>query len=343
MAAPTVHFQDIASQLCRYLIQAQYSIHVAVCWFSQRDIFEMLLNRLRAGVRIEVLLEYDTQNIRPEGLNFQAFIQKGGQLFACRASGLMHHKFAIVDSKILLTGSFNWTNNSNAENLLALRDAALITTFQDEFERLKTGAQRITRVSRADAKVFAAFPLFENTRFPLSDLRKKVSGGAGVWLVRVDQRHMEQSAIFKQHFLPFDAAGLLISYWLSYRIWDEPSFETLLENIKPEYSPAKIRALQIWTRRMRIGDVVLATTKKQQVIGVGILQSDPQPYSGEMFSSFRAVQWLKVMADAPYLLPEKNSGMSVLRYRGSALRLLQEVFDEAGRSISKTRSEHVPP
>ncbi len=44
---------------------------------------------------------------------------------------LQHHKFAIVDGRLLLNGSFNWTRQavtSNNENVTVLSDAQLVGT-----------------------------------------------------------------------------------------------------------------------------------------------------------------------------------------------------------------------
>jgi len=333
-------FQDLAGELCRYLHQAQYSIRAAVCWFSHREIFEVLLNRLRNGVHIELILEYDTQNIRPEGLDFQMFIEKSGQLYAFQEAALMHHKFALIDDRILLTGSFNWTYNSNEENLLILDDTALIHDFQETFARLKDKARRVFRVSRADAKVFAPFPLFENTQFPLAYLRKKVSIGTGVWTVRISIPEMDcishpatktgaPERFFKQSLLPFDAHSLLTSYWTAYRIWDETLFDEVFERCKNESISSKgIRDLWCWTRRMKIGDLMFLIEKQAgRLLAVGVAQSDPQRYEGAGFSSCRAVQWLKIIPNGAYQLPEKVSGQMVARYRGSALRVLQDLAE----------------
>lgn len=51
----------------------------------------------------------------------------------------MHHKFCIIDSKVLLTGSFNWTWSArarNCENLLVTADADAVRLYTAEFERL---------------------------------------------------------------------------------------------------------------------------------------------------------------------------------------------------------------
>lgn len=50
--------------------------------------------------------------------------EAGVCIVACKREGLMHHKFAIIDSSILLNGSFNWTERAvyeNCENLVISR------------------------------------------------------------------------------------------------------------------------------------------------------------------------------------------------------------------------------
>jgi len=57
----------------------------------------------------------------------------------------MHHKFAIFDGKVAITGSYNWTVESeeqNFENLIVLPEAKLVEVLQREFEALwKEGAE----------------------------------------------------------------------------------------------------------------------------------------------------------------------------------------------------------
>ena len=51
----------------------------------------------------------------------------------------MHHKFAIFDGRTAITGSYNWTVESeeqNYENLIVLREAGLVEVLQGEFEAL---------------------------------------------------------------------------------------------------------------------------------------------------------------------------------------------------------------
>ena len=51
----------------------------------------------------------------------------------------MHHKFAVIDGHMLLTGSFNWTKQAsehNRENVLATTDPASVRRYMDEFNKL---------------------------------------------------------------------------------------------------------------------------------------------------------------------------------------------------------------
>lgn len=51
----------------------------------------------------------------------------------------MHNKFAIFDGRLLLTGSYNWTDSAedyNWENVIILDDTAVVRAYKDEFEMM---------------------------------------------------------------------------------------------------------------------------------------------------------------------------------------------------------------
>jgi phospholipase D len=55
-----------------------------------------------------------------------------------KVPGVAHNKVMIIDDKILLTGSFNWSNAANlknAENLLVIQDPGLIRTYKENWKR----------------------------------------------------------------------------------------------------------------------------------------------------------------------------------------------------------------
>jgi phosphatidylserine/phosphatidylglycerophosphate/cardiolipin synthase-like enzyme len=51
----------------------------------------------------------------------------------------MHHKFAVIDDRIVFTGSFNWTytaSKHNQENLLVTTNFDIVRQYQEQFNQL---------------------------------------------------------------------------------------------------------------------------------------------------------------------------------------------------------------
>ncbi|NJK72190.1 MAG: DUF1669 domain-containing protein, partial [Synechococcaceae cyanobacterium SM2_3_60] len=56
----------------------------------------------------------------------------------------MHHKFAVIDNRMVLTGSHNWSitaNHNNDETLILIESAVVTAHFAREFERLYSAAR----------------------------------------------------------------------------------------------------------------------------------------------------------------------------------------------------------
>lgn len=56
----------------------------------------------------------------------------------------MHNKFAIIDSAVVLTGSYNWTvtaSNKNQENILIIESKVVVSDYQIEFNKLWKSTQ----------------------------------------------------------------------------------------------------------------------------------------------------------------------------------------------------------
>lgn len=53
--------------------------------------------------------------------------------------GFLHHKFIVVDERIVITGSMNYSTNaeeSNDENVLVIDNAEIARLYLQEFERV---------------------------------------------------------------------------------------------------------------------------------------------------------------------------------------------------------------
>jgi phosphatidylserine/phosphatidylglycerophosphate/cardiolipin synthase-like enzyme len=113
-------FSDIRQEIIKSLDEATEEILVAVYWFTNHDLFNKLCDKVREGKKVELIIHNDFINNRNAGLDFQAFIDIGGHFFFSDADNPMHNKFCVIDNKILINGSYNWTyfaENKNSENI----------------------------------------------------------------------------------------------------------------------------------------------------------------------------------------------------------------------------------
>lgn len=325
---PEAYFQNLPDVLCRYLSCAHTQIRIAVCWFTHSAIFGVLLDRLRAGVSVELLLEYDTQNFRPDGLDFDSFLRLGGRLYGSREAALMHHKFVLIDDRVLLTGSFNWTYSYNAENLIALQAPNLIDEFHKEFRRLIQCAVRIRNPQPAEAKPFALSPMFAVVHNPQHELRRRISRGAALWWVQAPREWETWMRHFQNNRLPIDELRLLDRYWKECRSWNCRLFDERWPMLSTAASPTRTRALRMLARRVRVGDIMIVMAGRQHILALGIVQSDPLCPAGDEPETCRAVQWLRTPIDGLVPLGYTTTPSRAGRFQGSGMRLAHLLFGQ---------------
>ena len=120
----TPYFSDIRKTLAKAISEAATSIDIAVAWFTNEELFNSVLDKLDAGVQVRLVLINDDIN-HCGGLDFQKFIDKGGQLYFGKNGYFMHNKYCIIDGNVVYTGSYNYTyfaEHSNFENIVCIAD-----------------------------------------------------------------------------------------------------------------------------------------------------------------------------------------------------------------------------
>lgn len=133
--------ESIAAEIDRLIGGSRSSIVAALYRLNSKRLGRALQEAGERGVSIRLVLDrtkYEETEVTREivandRLAFRLAAGRKG-----RASK-MHHKFALVDETIVLTGSYNWTDESeegNYENLLILREPRVIDVYRAEFDKL---------------------------------------------------------------------------------------------------------------------------------------------------------------------------------------------------------------
>lgn len=149
------YFKNIRIELLEKISNADKSIIVAVYWFTNLELFNALIEKLQEGVSVHLIIHNDFINNRESGLPFQEFIDNGGKFYFSDSKNPMHNKFCIIDQKVLINGSYNWTyfaEEKNRENILVIENEnEVVNSFYDEFQRLiklSTALDKIEPISK---------------------------------------------------------------------------------------------------------------------------------------------------------------------------------------------------
>ena len=130
----------IQNAIQKELFKANKSIKIAVAWFTNDLLFQPLLLKLAAGVTVEIILNKDEINCSDENeIDFDEFVNAGGTLRWNDTKQLLHDKFCIIDDRIVIYGSYNWTNKAeyNEESIAIAKDEEnTINFYLDNFSNL---------------------------------------------------------------------------------------------------------------------------------------------------------------------------------------------------------------
>ncbi|MDO1447635.1 phospholipase D-like domain-containing protein [Rhodocytophaga aerolata] len=120
-----------------HLQQAIDTIDICVFTISDDRIASQILSCYHAGKRMRIIT--DNEKLHDMGSDIKQLAQAGIPIMVDRTRDHMHHKFAILDSQIVLTGSYNWTRSAashNHENILVTNHPGVVQQFEQEFNKL---------------------------------------------------------------------------------------------------------------------------------------------------------------------------------------------------------------
>jgi len=140
-----IHFSPnggCADTIVFWIGRANQSIHVLMYIFTLQNVAEALISAHDRGIEVKVV--FDKSQIA--GYSQYALLKSAGIELRndTNPSGIMHNKVAIIDNRIVITGSFNWTNsaeNSNNENLIVIHSVDAASRYESEFQNIWSQSQ----------------------------------------------------------------------------------------------------------------------------------------------------------------------------------------------------------
>lgn len=130
-----VVFNGIKDTIIQGIVEAKYTIWIAVAWFTDNDIYEELLLSKQKGIQIRIITSDEESNkylLEKLESNFEVVkVALQGQYLSNR----LHDKFCIIDFEYVMHGSYNWSKNArnNKETWATALDRSFVKKFADEF------------------------------------------------------------------------------------------------------------------------------------------------------------------------------------------------------------------
>lgn len=134
-----VVFEDIEQRILNEIGNAHYAIFVSVAWFTNKKLFNALLEKAKNNCYVSIIIQLDDINSQ-SGIDYnQIQIGRSECFKISKDAELLHDKFCVIDFKKVITGSYNWTYKAshNSENILILNDPSVATQYISRFEKQK--------------------------------------------------------------------------------------------------------------------------------------------------------------------------------------------------------------
>jgi len=141
----------VVARLSQLLEGAQESIYFLAYAFASTELGTIIRDKAAQGIVVGGVLEFDLvdpNRVNPnldlvEELNL--FRQAGLDVRLDGKPEIMYHKIMIIDGKIVVMGSYDFTNkaeNENDENVLIIHNEMIAQKFIEEFQRVQSQAQQ---------------------------------------------------------------------------------------------------------------------------------------------------------------------------------------------------------
>lgn len=117
--------------------QAKSKIYICLFTISDNRISDVLIEKFKQGLDIRIISDND--KLFDDGSDIETLSNAGIPVRLDVTQNHMHHKFALFDEQITVTGSYNWTRSAamyNHENILVTNSTNVLREFTKMFNKL---------------------------------------------------------------------------------------------------------------------------------------------------------------------------------------------------------------
>ena len=128
---------DIIESISDLLGQADKSLDLCIFTITDERLAGNILDCLQRGLKVRIIT--DDEKMYDNGSAIKDLKNAGIPVKIDHSRYHMHHKFGIIDSRIIFTGSFNWTysaSSHNQENMLVTSNFDIVKQYVDQYELL---------------------------------------------------------------------------------------------------------------------------------------------------------------------------------------------------------------
>lgn len=273
------YFSNIRSHIQTELKTAKDSIFVAVAWFTDAKLFDILCQKATNGLDVQLIV-MDDDITRNCSIDYSKLEVCGGKVFQINneiTGTLMHNKFCIIDKTNTITGSYNWSikAQTNHENITITKDSEeLAEMFLTEFRRIKVQYHGQDPLKTYDVEIVSKRLIiienciqldeFENIKNQLDKITEYQLPNEVQTIVEklIDSKHSDASNLIKSYLIRIKSLTIFEEVDLEQLKWQIKYLEVEIVALENEKSTIeKIISDFVHTYTIAFGELILKILK----------------------------------------------------------------------------------
>ncbi|MDH4200588.1 MAG: phospholipase D-like domain-containing protein [Spirochaetia bacterium] len=145
--------EKIENSIASLIINARQSVYMAVYNFDSQVLLASLVEAKNRRLNIQIVGDYNELNSN----GYRALVSAGFEIIAGNQNAIAHNKFIVIDQKIVVAGTGNFTHSGfyqNDNNFIIITDPEIASIYAQEFRQMHTGFFSTLKSSQRSAAYF---------------------------------------------------------------------------------------------------------------------------------------------------------------------------------------------